>query len=321
MHTPGGAPPLRLRIPKVIDVVVVSEPDQIQWLNQHEAVTRPLDPSASWLHRFIEGRLSGDLGFHGARLPVFLARGDQGRAQRQRELDDTLEDVRGMPGEERDTIARYVSGEIDADEIGVTVQQWCGRLFLAHYRAAKETYEAGRLLASWASAPPWRTFFDRTSGKLDRAKATISAAAEGDLHCVHATSIGMENIAKTVRKLRRAAKDPIRQKLTPDDIVRQCLTAPPAVLRGCAREISVPFLSEPLTARSVIVFLVAHAYARSGDLDVAFLGDHWSACPARQVVPEMLRTVWHAAHHDEPANGNLFATINTWTRRWQRAVS
>lgn len=317
----AGVKPLRLRIPDVIDVVLVSDPDQIQWLNQHADVRRPLDPKASWLHRFIEGRLSSDLGFHGARLPVFLPREDLARADRQKRLDERLEDARGNPGEERDEIAAYVSGKKDADEIGVIVQQWCGKLFLAQYRAARDTYEAGKLLAGWASAPPWRTWKDRVSGRLARAKEVVDTAAEGDLHCVHGTSIGMENVARTVRKLRKAAQDPAKQKLPPDDALRECLTAPPAVLRGCAREIAAPFLDQPLTELSIVVFLVARAFQTSGDFDVAFLADGWSRCPAHRVIPEMLRSVWYTAHQEEPEERRLLSTINTWSRLWHRAVS
>ena len=32
--------PIRLRIPRVLDVVLISDPNQIQWLNRHPDVTR-----------------------------------------------------------------------------------------------------------------------------------------------------------------------------------------------------------------------------------------------------------------------------------------
>ena len=321
--TTASSKPIRLRIPGLVDLVLVSDPQQIQWLNQHADVTRPLDPGASLLHRFIDARLSSDMGFHGSLLPVFLPRSDAARAERQKKLDLQFEDARGLPGEERDEIAGYVSGEKDAEEIGVSVQQWCGRLFFAQYRATKDSYEAGRLIANWPSAPPWRTFVDRASGRLSRAKELLSSAAQGDLHCVHATSIGMENIARTVRKLRRAAQDRDKRKTAPDDMLRECLTAPPAVLRGCTREIDVPFLDRPLTKRSILVFLVARAFETSGDFDVAFLSDGWSGCPAHRVIPEMLRAVWYEAHQEEQgADGKrILSTLNTWSRLWHRAVS
>jgi|GEM_PF-468914 len=308
--------PFRLRLLPLLDVVVVSDPKQIEELNQHQAVTRKIDAKNGILHRIVANRLLGDLSFHGKLLPVFLPRSDLDRARRQKHLDNQLEDLRGAPGVESAEIGEYISGVKDALEIGVQVQQWCGRLFLANYRATPESYEAGKLIAGWASAPPWQTVFDKLSGKLERAKELLAEAAEGDPHVIHATAIGMENITKTVRKLRRAAYDPDKQRLSPDDILRECLAAPPAVLRTCTEQVRVPFLAEPLDQRSLIVFLVAKAYTSSGDLDVAFLGDQWSACPARRVVPELLRAAWHSANHDEPKkkDDSVFAKINGWGR-------
>ena len=313
--------PIRVRLFDLFDVLVVSDADQIQWLNQHEHVTRPIDPARSALHRFIDRRLREDLGFQGEVLPVFKPKADPHRAARQKLLDDQLQGLRGLPGDERDRIADYVSGHNTVAEIGPVVQQWCGQLFFGRYKSTAETYEAGKLLSGWPSAPPWKTWKDRLTGKLERAKALLATAAEGDLHCVHATSIGMENVARTVRNLRKAAANSEKQLLSPDDILRECLAVPPVVLRGCSAEVSPPFLDRPLSPRSLIVFLVGRAYATSGDLDVAFLADSWSACPARRVIPEMLRSVWHAAHHDEAEAKRLMSTINSWSRLWHRAVS
>ena len=318
----SNAKPIRLRVPRIIDVVLIRDREQIQWLNQHPDVTRPLDPSASWLHALIQRRLKS-LGFNSGTLPVFLPRSDAARAQRQQKLAQELEDARGAPGEERDEIAAYVSGKKEVGDIGETVQRWCGRLFFAHYHTAQETYEAGQLIAGWPSAPPWRTFVDQLTGKLARAKERVSTAAEGDLHCIHGTTIGMENVARTVRKLRAAAKDAHKRTVSPDDILRDCLVSPPAVLRGCAREISAPFLKDPLTRQTIVVFLVSRAYAISGELDIAFLADQWSACPAHRVVPEMLRAVWYAAHQEtSKADGGVrVPAVNTLSRLWDRVVS
>jgi hypothetical protein len=316
-----GAKPMRLRLLNLIDVLLVTDAEQIKWLNQQVDVVRPLDPNASWLHRILDGRTRGDLMFDGAPLPVFLARADKEREQSQQKLAAELEGARGVPGKERDEISAYVSGKSAAAEIGETVQRWCGRLFLGTYRNDKDTYSAGQLIANWPSSPPWRTIAQRADGRLARAKRVLSNAAAGDRQCIHATSIGMENIVKTVRKLRKAAGDPAKRMLSPDDALRDCLAAPPAVLRGCAHEVSAPFLNRPLTKRTVIVFLLAQAYQRSGDLDVAFLSDGWSACPAREVIPEMLRAAWHGAHHDEPAQDKpLLSRINGLSRIFRIAV-
>jgi hypothetical protein len=312
---------MRVRILNLIDVLLVTHAEQIHWLNQQPAVGRTIDPSVSWLHRLVDGRLNHDLRFPNGVLPVFLARGDAARARRQKQLEEALENRRGAPGEDRSEIADYVSGKRDTEEVGVLVQHWCGRLFSPEYRNDRETYEAGRLIAGWPASPPWRMFRDKKSGRFARAKETIAAAAKGDLHFIHATSIGMENIAKSVRKLRSAAQRLDKRTLSAEDALRECLTVPPALLRVCSAELTAPFLKRPLTKRSVIVFLTARAYAASGDLDVAFMGQEWSACPARRVVPEMLRAVWHSANQEEVEDKRLFATINSWSRLWHRAAS
>jgi hypothetical protein len=318
----ASSPPIRIHLGKLLDVLLVSDPDQIRWLNQHERVQRPLDANASWLHRLIERRLGEDLAFSGRPLPVFAARENAERARAQRALFTRLEPLRGMPGEETDRMAEYVAGKLHLGEIGAIAQQWCGRLFMSHYRSAPEVHEAGRLLANWPTTSPLRAYLDRKQGRLSEAKKVISNVADDDLHCVHATSIGMENITRSLHKLRHAALLGIKRHVSPDEILRECLHAPPAVLRGCAGELSVPFLSQPLTKRTLIVFLVARSYRQSGDLDDAFLGGSWSACPAREVIPEMLRGVWHAAHDDQKTGDKtLLAKINNWGRRLRAVPS
>ena len=314
------AKPIRIRIPKLLDILLVTDPEQIVWLNQHPNLTRPIDPSRSWLHRILDGRLRGDLSLDGQPLPVFESRDDPRRAQRQKELFAAFEGLRGLPGAERDVIVDYISGHAQLPEIGVVVQQWCGRLFSERYRSTEETYTAGRLFASWPSSPPWRTLRDRLSGRLARAKAVLGTAAENDVHCVHGTSVGMENIARSVRKLRKAAHQADTRTLSADEIVRECLSVPPALVRGCSGVVAAPFLDRPLSDRTLVVFLLGRAFAETGDLDVAFLSDTWSACPARVVIPEMLRAVWRAAQHDE-AEAKRLLSIDTWSRLWHRAVS
>lgn len=288
MKMPVG--PIRVSIPGLLDVLLVSDPVQIRWLNRSPDVSRRLDPDASPLHRFVVSRLAGDLGFHGATLPVFRARGDAARAERQAELEAQFNASPHTASPERDAIASYIAG-VGTEEIGRQVQQWCGRLFFDEYRASDSSYEAGNRLAGWASAPPWRTWFDRWSGRLSRAKFEVECAANGDLACVHGTSIGMENVARTVRAMRELDKQIPRSA---EQMLRECLHAPPAILRGCERELRAPFLGKPLTPRTLIVFLLARAVETSGELDVAFLADEWSRCPAHRAIRALLGSVWDA---------------------------
>jgi len=310
----------RLHLGPLCDVLLVSDREQIAWLNQHESVSRKLDPKASWLHAFVDRRLSVDLAVDGKSLPVFLPRSDSARAQRQHQLDNDLEGTRGLPGAERDEMIGYVRGQKQFEEIGLAVQQWCGKLFFSNYQATRELHDAATLLAGWPRRLPWQAWADRVSGRLANAKLALASAAHGDLHCVHATSIGMENVANSVRKLRKAASDPHKKELSPDDVLRECLTAPPAVLRGCTQDIDAPFLDRPLTPRTLVVFLVAQMFAKTGDLDDAFLAETWSRCPAHEVVPEMLRAIWHAAQ-EQPKTDPLKLKLNGLGTLFERAVS
>ncbi len=310
--------PIRLHLGRLIDVVLVSDPEHIQWLNAHENVERRIDPELGWLHRIIDGRLRRDLGFGGALMPVFLERSDAKRAERQRTLAERLDGLRGLPGPERNAIAAYVANrKKKAGQIGVTVQQWCGRLFLPHYHATKESYGAGRLLATFPAESPFAAWRKRVDGRLDRAKELLSDLAEGDLHCVHGTSIGMENVVRTVRNLRAAARSEEQRRRTLDEVLRECLVAPPVVLRSCTAEVQAPFLKKPLTQRTLIVLLVARAFAASGDLDAAFLSQGWSACPARRAISEMLRAVWGAARQE---NGERRVPIEGAPPSWSYSV-
>ncbi len=308
---------MRIRLPWFVDVVLVSDPEEIRWLNAHPDVVRPLDPSASVLHRFLHRRLAVDLRFDGGVLPAFLDQDDDERARRQAELHDNLRARLGVRTKEIEQLGAYVAQEPahgshgdngdDAEEtiprerdVGVFVQQWCGRLFFEEYRATPESYRAGRYIAEWTSAPPWRTWGTSARARLADAKRRVSAAAQNDRHCIHATSIAMENIARSVRSLRNLANRQGTGRrgvsgVDADDAMRQCLFVPPAVLRGCARDVSASFLNKPLERRTLVVFLLGRAYRNTGDLEIAFLDDTWSACPANHVVPDMLKSVWLAA--------------------------
>lgn len=317
--TSVGAPPRRITIPFLLDVLLVSEPAQIAYFDAHPAIERELDRKASYLHRVMADRMQKALAFDGASLPVFRSRKDRARAEQQQALNDRLDRIRGLPGPEREAIGRYIAGEDIAEPIGVVVQRWCGRLFEPDYQGDAASQAAGRRFAKYPSAPPWVTLVRTLSGRLARDKALLKARARGDLHCIHATSIGTENIVRTVEKMRKAAARSDTKLAAPDEIIRSCLVAPSALIRGVSSTLQAPFLERPLTKKTLVIFRVAKAYAMSGDLDVAFQAGSWSACPARAAVAELLCAVWHAAHHDEiEAKGHGFSS---WSRLVARALS
>jgi hypothetical protein len=86
--------PIRIRLASWIDVLLVHDPEQIQWLNQHPDVEREIDPSTSWLHRLVNKRFKLDLGFGAKVLPVFLSRKNTEREGKQQKLHARLENLR-----------------------------------------------------------------------------------------------------------------------------------------------------------------------------------------------------------------------------------
>lgn len=301
---------MRISVPLLFDILLVDDPDQIRWLNENPDVQRPPDASAGVLHWLVNKTTVEDLSFDGQVLPVFLKREDPMRERRQRELADALDEPPRVPPSDTQWLGAYVAGYAlnergepreladskNADVlVGVYVQQWCGRLFDRRYLATIPSYEAGRLIAHWPTELPWRKLRRHVRQRFEAAKREIAEAAGHNVHAVHATTIGMENITRSVRRMRALAKRAGVTARTPEEAMRQCLIVPPILVRGCERELRAPFLRKPLNRRTLVVFLLARAYDKSGDLELAFLGNNWSACPAKHVVPHMLRAVWQAA--------------------------
>lgn len=312
---------MRLQIPHLLDILLVDDPQHIRWLNEHPDIIRPLDSNVSLLHRLINRRVLSDLRFDTGVLPVFQARQEVDRARQQAELRDALDDLKLSPNDAVEALGAYVArvaaprvpaaSAAATTAISVIVQQWVGRLFSERYRADASTAAAAELVAQWPSAPPWRALLHRARGQLAAAKKSLATAAANDLHCIHATSIGAHNIERSVQRLHKLATPANLEALAPDEAMRRCLTVPPVLLRGCERDISVPFLSRPLTQRSIVVFLLASAYRNSNDVDDAFLDGTWSACPAHQAVPDMLKAVWQAARDAKEAeDGSLSKLVD-----------
>src|SRR6187402_1397890 len=212
---------MRLAIPFLFDILLVDDPDQIRWLNEHPDVLRPPEDSGGFLLRLVNQLTVAAMGFDGQILPVFLRRDDPSRARKQRELADALDEPTRVVGADTTWLGTYVAGYASSETegasksqasgdpeqmVGVYVQQWCGRLFAPRYIATLATYAAGRRVAHFPTEPPWRKLGKRAKEEFAAAKRTLADAAGNDIHAIHATSIGMENITRSVRRMRSLAK-------------------------------------------------------------------------------------------------------------------
>lgn len=283
----------RIQIAHAVDVLLVDEPQQMKWLNEHPLVTRALSAPAGFLQQILNQKMAIDLRFGRGVIPAFTLRQSVARAERQAELAERFGLLGGNPGPETRRLASYVANREDF-EIGPTVQQWCGQLFRSDYRGTLETYRAGLLIADYPSdflrAPLWKW-----SGQLQRARDLIEEAAGGDVHCIHATTVAMKNMVATLPRLRLVAQQPQARVLAAKDAVERSLVAPRVIVRGCQGELPTPFTERPLGVRTLIVFQLQKMFEQTGDVDVAFTAQSWSACPAQRLVIDMLELVWNVA--------------------------
>jgi hypothetical protein len=297
-------PPKHIRIPLLIDLVIVEDPAQIAELNEHPNVSRVVPRVGALLARTIAHRISGTLTVGTERLPAFAGRSDAVRERRQRKLTEGLpvsraEALRSTP--EFAELARYVAGGDLPRDVGVVAQQLIGRLFVPDYRASAATYAAAHVIAAWPRALPPQAWWWSVSGTLERSKRLLWSAAQDDPSAIHATAIAVHNLVDTVKRMRArlAASGPTESAA---EAVRDCLVAPPALLRSCVAETEVSFLDRPLGAGTLVIFRLQAAYERTRDVGFAFAESGWNECPAHAFVPALLEELWAAGAMIAPAS-------------------
>src|SRR5262249_19670980 len=108
-----GAPPRRIRVPFLLDVVLVDDLGWITALDADPALTRVVQHDGPILNRLLSRRVARAFAIGRAPLPTFTDRTDATRARRQQELEARL----GRRGDGLDeqpaelaALARYVRG-------------------------------------------------------------------------------------------------------------------------------------------------------------------------------------------------------------------
>jgi hypothetical protein len=134
-----------IRVPGIVDVVLVSDPAEIRALNDHAKIDRNFIPRGPLINRLIVGRIRHWFKIMGQFLPSLLPRGDHVRADRQQELATSLNPANGATlwsEDQLDALAAYVRGSGDDDAAGILTQQIVGRLFDPQYRADLATWNS-----------------------------------------------------------------------------------------------------------------------------------------------------------------------------------
>lgn len=283
---------LQLDLPYLFSLVLVQELSELRLINRSPDVERSLASASGlvgqWLHRVLER----DLRFQGAPLHVFRPRSDAARADTQAALDRRLSSLtlQDRVGEQELTpILEYLRGGGDRDDAAIAVQQIVGRAFMPGYQSSERTYRAARVVDGWPRQP-WGALTERTTRRLGNAKAQVAGAAHDDSAAIHATSIAMHNIVRSLDRLRKRYQDGDRSRLGEAD-----LAAPALVVRTALRSTSFPFLSRPVKAGTVFLIPLDRLHDDQQNRDFVFLEREWSQCPAHQFVPNLLELAWERA--------------------------
>lgn len=289
-----------ITIPGIIRLVVVMTPDEVLAVNDASMVERSLSGRGGLVNRSVAAKLAVFRTPDGDIWPAFRDRLDPLRAAHQEALEAALSNVGPLLRRIAPEIAElgsYVRTGAAHRSTGVIVQQAVGRLFFADYAASEESYDAARMLQSWLTAGPLRTFWLKRSGALQASLDRIMDLSRGNMACAHATAIAMDNIVRSIELMRRLARHGDNlAKIGPQDALSHSLRAPARVVReardgGCAGTVR-------LRARSLVLLAVESARRQRPDPTFAFFASAWNRCPAHSVVPVLLAEVWQTARAD-----------------------
>src|SRR5262245_45563241 len=122
----------RIRLPFIVDVVLVSDPAEIRALNEAPAVDRNFTPRGPLINLLIVARIRRWFEIAGQLLPSLTPRRDPLRAERQRQLLAKLGPSEGPPpwtSAQIAALASYVRGYGSAEDAAIMTQQMVGSLF------------------------------------------------------------------------------------------------------------------------------------------------------------------------------------------------
>ena len=290
----------RISIPLVIDILLVDEPGLMKTLNDHPLLSRRLVRSRRLVNETIRRKIQNHLKVGDVPLPVFAAREDAARKQRQQDLkerlDGLLNEVMSIHADDIESLAGFVAGENTDVDVGVVVQRIVGRFFEPDYPATRASYDAARIVDRWPRTNPITALWLRLSGRLRKAKKLIWSLAKDDTHCIHGTSIAMHNVVATLNNMRNAvAKGEHITHSTSEDVIATYLQAPATLARSCTAELRVKGLKKALGKGTLVVFQLGKMRASSRRLARAFAQGEWNECPADGVTLKLLELVWDKA--------------------------
>jgi len=289
----------RRYIPGVLDVYEVSDPKDIEAVNNDPRFDRRFDSRTCPLNWLFVKRSLSVLSYGGKRFPTMRPRDSMERKSAQEALWNRLNlkvpEVKLGP-EELERLAQWVRGSGAQESLGLQAQQVLGRLFSETFVATPESWEAATTLvkAPRSSNVPKQIWW-RITGKVRRAKRQLASMVNDDLSAVNAIGIAVHNLVNSLRRMRALYSDPNRRlTLSPADAAKQCLIAPASVFRQAT--VGGELNGNQFSNDSLFILNIGDAAKLQGAGALVFMRDSWSSCPAEQWVPALLEGVWLRAN-------------------------
>jgi hypothetical protein len=284
-----------IRVPGIVDVVLVSDPAEIRGLDDEPRIDRNFIPRGPLINRLIVGRIRHWFEIMSQLLPSLLPRGDQVRADRQQQLAAALDPAGGAAlwtDEQIAALASYVGGGGSDDDAAMLTQQIVGRLFDPRYQADRATWAAAKMIDQFRDGfSPVQIVWEIT-GRLRRARDLLVKRAKEDRWAMHGTAIGVHGIVQALAQMRQLRASPTAKSLNEDAVIWQCLTPPKQVPRTAEASFVSPLVPGSMSAGTVLILQLEAAGPQAPDAEMVFMRGHWNACPARAFVIGLLQTVW-----------------------------
>ena len=283
-----------IRFPFLVDLKKVDGKAEVLTLNANADIERRFESSGPLLNRLLVGNVTGVMQVDGKALPPVAPRADAARAKAQQALRVRLDPAAGplWDDETLATLVAAVSGRADAATIGPAAQQAVGRLFVPAYVGDTASFAAARDVDDAVhSRNPIRQLMLRLTGRLRRSRRLLAERVNGNLAGVHGTSIAVHNMVHGFEAMRALFMR--GERAGADEIVKQCLFAPPTVLRqATARGQSV---AGEMRRGTLMLFELDTIRKASPDAETVFMAGTWAECPALLFVPALYRAVWNGA--------------------------
>ena len=283
------------RIPGLIDVIEVSDPNEIKAANQQSEIDRQFTSKLPLLNGLLLSNVLGTLSYREKCLPTMLPKQDAVRAHNQNALWDRL-NAKASPFSdgpvELESIATWLKGTGEDQAVGILLQELIGRVFESSYKATQESWAAAVTLnAAIRIKNPVTRLTWKITGRIRNARRVLAAKVAGDRAAIHGTGIAIHNLVTALRSMQALYHDiGLRKSLSPEQAASRSLAAPAGVLRQATAAGSVSGC--PFRKGTLFILKLSEAYKRSGDEGVVFQRDSWNQCPAEKWVPALLAGIW-----------------------------